>query len=138
MGWNHTTHNWYLYEKLRPSIINVRWTKGGKEVFKSVNFAGYIGVYNGLKQVSVDFCLTNHTTIAQGAFTVTMNERFNINGGFIGLLQWLLGLAPNVSFSTFLVREVMETANTFDHAIDMLMTKVVDASIVSIKYVCRN
>jgi len=108
MGWNHTTHNWYLYEKLRPNIINVKWTKNGTEVYKSVNFAGYIGVYNGLKK---------------GAFTITMNERFNLNGGFIGLLQWLLGLAPNVSFSTFLVREVMETANTYDTAMDMLMTK---------------
>jgi len=107
MGWNHTTHNWYLYEKLRPNIINVRWMKGGKELYKSVNFAGYIGVYNGLKK---------------GAFTITMNERFNLNGGFIGLLQWLLGLAPNVSFSTYLVREVMEAAHTYDQAYDMLMT----------------
>lgn len=94
MGWNHVTHNWDLFEVLQPMVINLRWIKDGKEVFKSVNFAGYIGIYNGLKQ---------------NAFTITMNERFNLNGGYLGIIEWLLGLTPNVDWCTFLVREALIT-----------------------------
>ena len=51
MGWDHMTHNWQIYNALQTMIVNVRWMKGGKVLFKSVNFAGYIGVYNAVKQV---------------------------------------------------------------------------------------
>ena len=27
----------------------------------------------------------------QGVITLTMKERFNLNGGYLGLLQWILG-----------------------------------------------
>jgi acid ceramidase len=111
MGWNHETHNWDTYEALRPLIINVKWMKGGKEVFRSNQFAGYIGVYNGLKK---------------DKFTVTMNERFNLNGGFIGIFEWLFGL-NHAKFSTFLVREVMEQADSYENALVMLMANEVVA-----------
>jgi acid ceramidase len=41
-------------------------------------------------------------------FTITMNERFNINGGWLGMIEWLLGLTQDVHFVTFLVRETLE------------------------------
>lgn len=55
-------------------------------MFKSNNFAGFIGVYNGLKQ---------------GAFSVTANERFQLAGGFYGMLRYLLGLEPNGKWMTW-------------------------------------
>jgi len=106
MGWDHKTHDWQTFEALRPLIINVRWMKGGKEVFRSNQFAGYIGIYNGLKK---------------DKFTITMNERFATNGGFVGIFEWLLGL-NTAKFSTFLVREVMETADTYEEAMVALMS----------------
>jgi len=112
MGWNHETHNWQLWEKLREAIINVQWTRGGKPLYKSVNFAGYIGIYNGLKK---------------DAFTITMNERFNINGGWLGMIEWLFGLAPNVNFVTFLVRETLEKATNYKEAMAMLLSEPIVA-----------
>jgi len=112
MGWNHTTHNWQTFEKLRPLIVNIQWLKGGKPLYKSVNFAGYIGIYNGLKK---------------DAFTITMNERFNINGGWIGMIEWLMGLAPGVNFVTFLVRETLENATNYKEATTMLLSQPIVA-----------
>jgi len=113
MGWNHTTHNWQTWEKLRPLIINVQWMKNGKPLYKSVNFAGYIGIYNGLKK---------------DMFTITMNERFNINGGWLGMIEWLLGLGgSDVSFVTFLVRETLEKAENYTAAMEMLLTRAIVA-----------
>jgi acid ceramidase len=112
MGWNHTTHNWQLWEKLQPAVINVQWIKNGKPLYKSVNFAGYIGIYNGLKK---------------DAFTITMNERFNINGGWLGMIEWLLGLTKNVHFVTFLVRETLEQAENYTAAMEMLLTQPIVA-----------
>jgi acid ceramidase len=108
MEWDAQMHGWGVTDRLRKIIFNVRWMKGGKVVYKSVNFAGYIGVYNAVKE---------------GKFTVTMNERFGIAGGYVGLIQWLLGLTPNVKFSTYLVRETMEKAGTFTEATEMLRTE---------------
>lgn len=48
LGWDVKTHDWAVTEKLREIIININWTRGGQTVYKSVNFAGYIGIYNGV------------------------------------------------------------------------------------------
>ena len=43
-----------------------------------------------------------------------MNERFNIVGGYLGILEWILGLSKDATFSTFLVREAMLNADSFE------------------------
>lgn len=104
LGWNEKTHDWTITEKLRKTIINVDWRKNGKTVFKSVNFAGFVGVYNGVRPQR---------------FTVTANQRFDKDGGFVGLLKWIRG-DNSLSWMTLLVREVMETADSYEEAIDRL------------------
>ncbi|KIH59981.1 hypothetical protein ANCDUO_09773 [Ancylostoma duodenale] len=66
LGWNPDTHEWAISSALRKMIVNVNWIKDGKILYKSNNFAGYIGIYNGMKQ---------------GAFSITANERFQLAGG---------------------------------------------------------
>jgi len=105
LGWDEVTHDWSITERLRKTILNVEWTKGGKTIFKSVNFAGFVGVYNGIK--------------AQ-RFTITANERFDLtDGGYIGILRWLLG-DTTTSWMTLLVREVMENSDSYDDAVQKL------------------
>jgi acid ceramidase len=104
LGWNEKTHDWAVTELLRKTILNVEWKKGGKTLFKSVNFAGFVGVYNGIRPQR---------------FTVTANERFDIDGGYVGILKWLMG-DTSMSWMTLLVREVMETAESYDQAIEKL------------------
>jgi len=105
LGWNEKTHDWAITERLRKTIVNVDWKKNGKTVFKSVNFAGFVGVYNGVRPQR---------------FTVTANERFDLkNGGYIGIIKWLLG-DRSASWMTLLVREVMENADSYDAAVQQL------------------
>ncbi|KAK6031751.1 hypothetical protein OSTOST_02082 [Ostertagia ostertagi] len=66
LGWNPDTHEWEISSALRKMIINVNWIKDGKILYKSNNFAGYVGIYNGMKK---------------GAFSITANERFQTAGG---------------------------------------------------------
>jgi acid ceramidase len=68
-------------------IVNINWKKGGKILFKSNNFAGFVGVYNGLK--------TN-------SYTITANERFTLAGGYYGMLRYVLGLEPGGMILIFL------------------------------------
>ena len=59
------THKWRTSELLRPLTVNLDFRRGGKTVFKSVNFAGYIGVL---------------TAVRPKGFTLSINERFDIKG----------------------------------------------------------
>ncbi|CAG5116609.1 unnamed protein product, partial [Candidula unifasciata] len=100
LGWDIKNATWAITEILRPLIVNLDWQRGGQTVFKSVNFAGYIGVL---------------TAIKPKLFTLTVNERFNIDGGFIGVIKWLLG-DHNETWMSFLTRSVMENATSFQDA----------------------
>ena len=50
-SWDPQNHTWELTEALRPSVVNLNWQRSGKTVFKSVNFAGYIGILTAVKPV---------------------------------------------------------------------------------------
>uniref|UniRef100_A0A0B7BT65 Acid ceramidase n=1 Tax=Arion vulgaris TaxID=1028688 RepID=A0A0B7BT65_9EUPU len=100
LGWDLKNMTWTITEKLRPLIVNLDWQRGGQTVFKSVNFAGYIGIL---------------TAIKPQLFTLSMNERFNIDGGFIGVIKWLFG-NHNETWMGFLTRSVMENATSYQEA----------------------
>ena len=51
--WDPKNRTWSITEKLRPSIVNLDFQRGGKTVYKSVNFAGYIGVLTAVAQVNI-------------------------------------------------------------------------------------
>jgi len=104
IGWDVNTHDWAVTEKLRDIIININWTRGGQTVYKSVNFAGYIGIYNGVKQ---------------NGFTITANERFSLNGGYLGIIQWLMDNST-ASLMSLLVRETFEQVDTYQDAVTKL------------------
>merc|ERR1712183_8962 len=91
MGWDEKNNTWLTTEGLRPLLMNVDYQSNGTTVFQSVHYAGYVGV---------------QTAIKQNMFTLTLNERFALNGGPIGIIEWLLGLSKG-SWSGFFTRDVM-------------------------------
>ncbi|VDM58126.1 unnamed protein product [Angiostrongylus costaricensis] len=107
LGWNPEIHEWEISSALRRMIINVNWMKDGKILYKSNNFAGYIGIYNGMKE---------------RAFSITANERFQLDGGYLGMLRWMIGLEPNGKWMSWLTRETLEQYNTYAEAKEHLMT----------------
>lgn len=104
MGWDNKNNTWAVTEKLRPLMINVDYQKSGKTVYKAVHFIGYIGILSAVKQ---------------NVFTLTMNERFALDGGYVGMIEWVLGITKG-RWMGFLTRDVMLNATSYDEAKDML------------------
>lgn len=94
-----------LTAALRPLLFNVRFVKGGKVLFNSTSYAGYVG------------CLT---CMKQGSFSVTVNTRFwsaSPSHVPVELAEWILGLRKNAHFLTFMTRDAMEQDLTFAEAV---------------------
>ncbi|KAA8594622.1 hypothetical protein FQN60_011757 [Etheostoma spectabile] len=97
MGWDVKNKSWIISEKLKPLVVNLDFKRNNQTVFKSTNFAGYVGMLTGVKP---------------HMFTLTMNERFSLDGGYIGILEWILGKRDGMWMS-FLTRSVLENANRY-------------------------
>ncbi|CAB1461072.1 unnamed protein product [Pleuronectes platessa] len=106
MGWDMKNKSWIITEKLKPLVVNLDFQRNNKTVFKSTNFAGYVGMLTGIKPQT---------------FTLTMNERFSLDGGYIGILEWVLGQRDGMWMS-FLTRSVLENANSYEEAKTRLAT----------------
>lgn len=103
LGWDIKNRTWEITEVLRPTVVNINYQKGGKTVFKAVHFAGYVGVLTG---------------VAPGKFTLSMDERFKADGGYLGILEWLE--TGKGTWMGFLTRQTMETAQNYQQAQNML------------------
>ncbi|XP_022685791.1 acid ceramidase-like [Varroa jacobsoni] len=101
LGWNSSSQTWTMTEVLRNTVVQIEWQRGGATVFYSVNFAGYIGILTGLNP---------------GVMSFTVNERFNLNGGFIGIIQWLIFGQRDLQWLGFLARDILERGLTFDES----------------------
>ncbi|XP_072240939.1 acid ceramidase [Leuresthes tenuis] len=104
MGWDIKNKSWTISEKLKPLVVNLDFRRKNQTVFKSTNFAGYVGMLTGIKP---------------HIFTLTMNERFSLDGGYIGILEWILGQRDGMWVS-FLTRSVLENANSYEEAKSLL------------------
>ncbi|XP_050714635.1 acid ceramidase-like isoform X2 [Eriocheir sinensis] len=107
LGWDARNHSWTVAELLKPMAVRLRWTKNNATVFESLSFSGYVGVL---------------TAVKKDAFTFSLNKRFALNGGFLGLLEWLLFHDHDQRWVSFLTREVMEKATSYTEAWQALST----------------
>ncbi|KAJ0044164.1 hypothetical protein NL108_009327, partial [Boleophthalmus pectinirostris] len=104
MGWDLKNKSWIMSEKLKPLVVNLDFRRNNKTVFKSTNFAGYVGMLTGIRP---------------HLFSLTMNERFSLDGGYIGILEWILGQRDGMWMS-FLTRSVLENATSYENARSLL------------------
>ncbi|XP_062855851.1 N-acylsphingosine amidohydrolase (acid ceramidase) 1a [Trichomycterus rosablanca] len=100
MGWDRKNQTWTITEKLKPLVVNIDFKRNNRTVFRSTSFAGYVGMLTGIRPRE---------------FTLTMNERFNVDGGYIGILEWILGKRDGMWMS-FLTRRVLENATSYEDA----------------------
>ncbi|CAF88119.1 unnamed protein product, partial [Tetraodon nigroviridis] len=138
MGWDIKNKSWIITEKLKPLVVNLDFRRNNQTVFKSTNFAGYVGMLTGIKPVRIRF-----SSVSQRTFTLTMNERFSLDGGYIGarapsgvhvqrggpppltvcscagILEWIFGKRDGIWMS-FLTRSVLENANSYEEAKTLL------------------
>ncbi|KAM4707613.1 acid ceramidase [Discoglossus pictus] len=104
LGWDVKNNTWMITQLLRPLVVNVNFQRNNKTVFLSTVFAGYVGMLTGMKP---------------GVFTLTMNERFSLDGGYIGILEWILG-ERHGAWMSFLTRSVLENATSYEEAKTLL------------------
>ncbi len=60
------------------------------------------------------------TGIKPGVFSVSINERNALRGGYIGLLEWLLNTNRNQSFITFAIRDMLTKSESYDQTVKYL------------------
>ena len=51
LGWDVSNKTWIISELLRPMSINVNFIRDGKLQYITTGFAGFIGVFTGVKPV---------------------------------------------------------------------------------------
>lgn len=129
--WDVKNHTWQTTEALRPLVVELDFQREGKTVFKSVNFAGYIGVLTGIKPQHFTLVLKQrgkkmtffHNVIYLVAHmhTQSLDERFSLDGGFVGIIRWLMG-DRTASWAGFLMREVLDQAPGYPEALATLAT----------------
>ncbi|XP_036315158.1 acid ceramidase isoform X1 [Pipistrellus kuhlii] len=100
LGWNINNNTWTVTEQLKPLTVNLDFQRNKKTVFKASSFAGYVGMLTGFKP---------------GLFSLTLNERFSTNGGFMGVLEWILG-KKDAMWIGFLTRAVLENSTSYQEA----------------------
>ncbi|XP_077000460.1 acid ceramidase [Tamandua tetradactyla] len=109
LGWNINNNSWVITEELKPLTVNLDFQRNNKTVFKSTSFAGYVGLLTGFQP---------------GRFSLTLNERFALSGGFMGIIEWILG-KRDAMWVGFIFRSVLENATSYEEAKNLLIkTKI--------------
>jgi len=108
LGWDVKNNTWRTSEILRKLLVNVEFQKNGKTVYIGTTFAGYVGVLTAMKK---------------NAFTFSIDERFTLDGGYVGLFEWLLSRGTNgAHWLGFYTRDVMLNATSYHQAKKMFAT----------------
>jgi len=93
-------------DSLKDIAVEITWTKGGKPVFTSITFAGYIGVLSGFKNK---------------AFSATVDTRFYPDGLWELFYEVIAAIEEkNASLVGFLSRRTFENENDFESAVKNL------------------
>jgi len=93
-------------DSLKDMTFIADYQTGGKTLFKTTGFAGYVGALSGIKP---------------GAFSVTINTRFYKQGLWEMFYEIIAALEEsNSSLVSFLTREVLATRNNFNAALNDL------------------
>ncbi|XP_036105996.1 acid ceramidase [Molossus molossus] len=109
LGWNVNNNSWVVTEELKPLTVNLDFQRNNKTVFKAASFAGYVGMLTGFKP---------------GLFSLTLNERFSTNGGYMGVIEWILG-KKDAMWIGFITRSVLENSTSYEEARNILIkTKI--------------
>merc|ERR1712154_46934 len=86
-----------LAEALRPSVITMEFQRKNQTVYTSAGFIGYIGVFTGVRA---------------GQYSFSANERFTLNGGWVGIVEWLMG-KHTANWLGFFSRDVFEKCDSY-------------------------
>ena len=90
---------------LKKITIDLKFVKNGTVVYRAHTFAGFVGVFTGMKPYK---------------YSITINQRFALNGGFLGIMKWFRTRTPN--WNSLLVRDLLEGDYDYDYVVNILST----------------
>ena len=107
---------WELTAVMRPLVVNVDFQRGGKTLFKSTTFAGFIGA---------------HTAMKPGAFSLSIDTRFD-NNVDLGLIKWVEEKKWDHDLEvTMLTRSIFQDMDSYWDALEKLKsTKVIGPAYI--------
>lgn len=97
VGWDFQNMTWPLSEALRPAVVTMEFQRNQKTLYTSAGFVGYVGVFTGVKP---------------GAFSFSANERFSLDGGWVGIVEWFLG-KHSAQWLGFYSRDIFESCDDY-------------------------
>jgi len=105
-AYNFTQHDWDLTDLLRPTLVDLEFHQNGSLLYHSVQFMGYVGVLSGMKP---------------GVFSVTVDDHYDDQFD-IGLIEWLMGRNPTAQFLGFFLRNLLQSATSYEEAFNAMNT----------------
>jgi acid ceramidase len=107
---------WELTAAMRPLVANIDFQRGGKTLFKSTTFAGFIGA---------------HTAMKPGAFSLSIDTRFDSNVD-LGLIKWIEEKKLDHDLEvTMMTRAVFQDETTYEAAFAKINnTKVIGPAYI--------
>ena len=88
---------------LKRLVIDVKFVRNNKVIYQVHTFAGYVGVLTGMKPYY---------------YSITINQRFILNGGYMGILRWFYNMKPK--WNSFIVRDILEGNYNYYQAAEIL------------------
>ena len=88
---------------LKKISISINFIKNGTTIYKAHTFAGFVGIFTGMKPYK---------------YSITINQRFALNGGFLGIMKWFRTKTPN--WNSLIVRDLLEGDYDYDYVINVL------------------
>jgi acid ceramidase len=97
---------------LKKITIDLKFVKNGTVIYRAHTFAGFVGVFTGMKPYK---------------YSITINQRFALNGGFLGIMKWFRTKTPN--WNSLLVRDLLEGDYDYDYVVRQLSNEELVAPI---------
>jgi len=90
---------------LKKITIYIDFVKNNNTIYRAHTFAGYVGIFTGMKPYK---------------YSITINQRFALNGGFMGIFEWFRNKEPK--WNSLIVRELLEGDYTYNYVVNQLST----------------
>lgn len=105
-------------------MVQINYTQNGQVLFKTTTFLGYKFIH--IIFIKLELYLFSYigslTGIKPGVFSVSINERNALRGGYIGLIEWIYNINRNQSFITFAIRDILMKSESYDQSVKYLST----------------
>jgi acid ceramidase len=97
---------------LKEISISLVFIKNKNVLYRAHTFAGFVGIFTGMKPYK---------------YSITINQRFALNGGFLGIMKWFRTKTP--IWNSFIVRDLLAGDYDYNYVVNKLSSAELVAPI---------